>query len=52
MNDLMVDNPPAPEDAPIVARMAEIGIVPGGYFDLSTFEPEVAAAIKAAPKSA
>jgi hypothetical protein len=52
MNDLMVDNPPAPEDAAIVARMAEIGVAPGGDFDLSRFEPDVAAAIEAAPKSA
>lgn len=52
MNDLMVDNPPAPEDAPIVARIAEIGVAPGKDFDLSQFEPEVAAAIEAAPKSA
>lgn len=52
MNDLMVDNPPAPEDAPMVARMAGIGIAPGADFDLSKFEPDVAAAIEAAPKSA
>jgi hypothetical protein len=29
--------------------MAEIGIAPGADFDLSTFEPDVAAAIEAAP---
>lgn len=52
MNDLMVDNPPAPEDAPIVAKMAEIGIVPGEDFDLGKFEPDVAAAIESAPKAA
>ena len=52
MNDLMVDNPPAPEDAPIVARIAEIGVAPGADFDLGKFEPEVAAAIEAAPKAA
>lgn len=52
MNDLMVDNPPAPEDAPMVAKMAEIGIAPGADFDLSKFEPDVAAAIEAAPKAA
>ena len=52
MADLMVDNPPAPEDAPIVARMAGIGIAPGADFDLSKFEPDVAAAIEAAPKAA
>jgi hypothetical protein len=52
MNDLMVENPPAPEDAPMVAKMAEIGVAPGADFDLSTFEPDVAAAIEAAPKTA
>jgi hypothetical protein len=52
MNGLMVDNPPAPEDAPMVAKMAEIGVAPGADFDLSTFEPDVAAAIEAAPKTA
>ena len=30
---LLKTNPPKPEDAPIVARMAEIGIVPGQEFD-------------------
>ena len=30
---LMVTNPPAPEDAPIVQRMAQIGVVPGQSFD-------------------
>jgi hypothetical protein len=30
---LLKANPPKPEDAPIVARMAEIGIVPGQEFD-------------------
>ncbi len=30
---LLETNPPKPEDAPIMARMAEIGIVPGQEFD-------------------
>ena len=30
---LLKNNPPKPEDAPIVARMAKIGIVPGQDFD-------------------
>ncbi len=30
--------PPAPEDAPILARMAKIGLVPGRPFDLSRFD--------------
>ena len=32
---LLKTNPPKPEDAPIVARMAKIGIVPGQDFDRS-----------------
>ena len=31
--ELLKTNPPKPEDAPIVERMAEIGIVPGQDFD-------------------
>jgi hypothetical protein len=49
---LMKTNPPAPEDAPIVARMAKIGLVPGQDFDgskLAAFDRE---AIKAVPKLA
>ena len=52
MADLMKDNPPAPEDAPMVAKMAEIGLVPGEDFDLSKLDPEIAAAIERAPKAA
>ncbi len=47
---LMKTNPPLPQDAPIVARMARIGLVPGQDFDpskLSTFDKE---ALKAVPK--
>lgn len=51
MNDLMKNNPPAPEDAPMVARMAKIGIVPGGKFDLNRFDPAVAGAIADAPRT-
>ena len=35
MAKLLKDNPPKPEDAPIVARMAKIGIVPGQDIDRS-----------------
>jgi hypothetical protein len=37
----MAVNPPAPEDAPIVADMARIGLVPGQPFDLSKLFPAV-----------
>ena len=49
---LMKTNPPAGQDAPIVARMAKIGLVPGQDFDpskLGVFDKE---AIKAVPKLA
>ena len=52
MTQLMKDNPPAAEDAPIVARMAKIGIVPGQPFDLTKLSPEVQAALKGVPKAA
>ncbi len=52
MAELMKDNPPAAEDAPIVERIAKIGITPGGKFDLGKFDPAVAKAIEEAPKSA
>jgi hypothetical protein len=39
--DLLPKNPPTPADAPIIARMAEIGIVPGQKFDASGLSPEV-----------
>jgi hypothetical protein len=49
---LMKTNPPSPDDAPLVAKMASIGIVPGQDFDpskLGAFDQE---AIKAVPKLA
>lgn len=47
--ELLKNNPPAEADAPMVARMAKIGIVPGKDFD-STKLPESAA--KSVPKAA
>ena len=44
LSKLMVDNPPAAADAPMVARMMEIGFVPGHPFDaakLGTDSPMV-----------
>jgi hypothetical protein len=46
---LMAENPPAPADAPLVARMAKIGVVPGRGGDTSGLDPAVVAARKAAP---
>jgi hypothetical protein len=50
--ELLKTNPPSPDDAPMVAKLAKIGIVPGQDFDASKLEPGVAAGIAKAPKSA
>ena len=49
---LLKTNPPKPQDAPIVARMARIGIVPGQDFDGSKLGALDRTAIKAVPKLA
>jgi hypothetical protein len=38
--------PPAPEDAPVVAKMEKIGLVPGKPFELSKLDSKVQAALK------
>ena len=48
--ELLKTNPPAAEDAPMVAKLAKIGIVPGQDFDASKLDPAVAKGIAAAPK--
>ncbi len=52
MAELMKANPPAPEDGPILARIARIGLVPGKDFDLAKLDPAIAEAIAQAPKAA
>jgi hypothetical protein len=52
LTKLMADNPPAKEDAPVVEKMAKIGIVPGKNFDTSKLDPAVAKGIATAPKAA
>jgi hypothetical protein len=50
--NLMKDNPPAPADAPMLAKMAKIGLVPGHNFDpgkLGDLDEEL---LKAVPKFA
>ena len=49
---LMKINPPAAEDAPMVAKMAKIGLVPGQDFDPSKLRAFDQEAIKAIPKAA
>lgn len=52
MAKLMKDNPPAEADAPMVARMARLGIVPGRDFDMSRLSPGVAKRLEGVPKAA
>jgi hypothetical protein len=52
MAQLMKDNPPAAADAPMVEKMAKIGVVPGQPFDLTKLSPDAQQALKAVPKSA
>jgi len=49
---LMKTNPPAADDAPLVAKMATIGLVPGQDFDASKLGAFDKEAIKAVPKLA
>jgi hypothetical protein len=39
---LMASNPPAAADAPMLAKLARIGVVPGRAFNMSTLNPAVA----------
>jgi hypothetical protein len=48
---LMKDNPPAPEDAPMIKKLALIGIVPGRAFDISKLDPSVAKGLEGAPRA-
>ena len=50
--ELLKSNPPLPEDAPMVAKLATIGIVPGQDFDASKLDPAVLKGLDAAPKAA
>ena len=43
--------PPAAADAPMVGKMAKIGIVPGQDFDISKLDPAVAKGLGRAPKA-
>ena len=44
--------PPAKEDAPILERMARIGIVPGKPFEMNKLDPAIQAALKDLPQQA
>lgn len=47
---LMLNNPPAPADAPILARMASLGIAPGKPFELANLDPAVQQVLEDVPK--
>jgi hypothetical protein len=49
---LMRDNPPTVDDAPMVAQMAKIGLVPGENWDISTLAPTIGKGVAQAPKAA
>ena len=49
---LLKENPPAADDAPMVATLAKIGVVPGEDFDVSKLDPAVARGLEGAPKAA
>lgn len=50
--ELLKTNPPAADDAPMVANLAKIGVVPGQDFDASKLDAAVAKGIAGAPKPA
>jgi hypothetical protein len=49
---LLRTNPPTTEDAPMVAKLVKIGIVPGQDFDASKLDPAVAKGLAGVPKPA
>jgi len=49
---LMEDNPPTAADAPMVASLAKLGIVPGQPFDPAKLGPDAAKALERVPKVA
>ncbi len=49
---LMQANPPAEQDAPMIAKLAKIGLVRGHDFDLSALDPVVARGLKGVPQAA
>lgn len=49
---LMKSNPPATADAPALAKLARIGIVPGQDFDMSKLDPAVARGLEGAVQRA
>ncbi len=51
LNGLLVNNPPAPEDAPAMARFAAIGVAPGKNFDAKSLDPATARGVQQAAQA-
>src|SRR5208282_6241519 len=49
---LMKDNPPTAADAPMVAKMAELGIMPGPDFDMTKLGEGAVKGLERAPRVA
>ena len=50
--ELLKTNPATAEDAPMLAKLAKIGVVPGQDFDVARLDPAVAKGLAGAPKPA
>lgn len=50
--ELLKTNPPAADDAPMLAKLAKLGIVPGQDFDAAKLDPALAKGMARAPKPA
>jgi hypothetical protein len=48
---LLKDNPPTKDDAPMVEKLARIGIVPGKDFDLARLDPAVRKGLERVPRA-
>jgi hypothetical protein len=48
---LLKDNPPAKEDAPMIAKLAQLGIAPGQDFDIAKVDPAIARGLAGAPRA-
>lgn len=49
---LMKDNPPGKADSAMMAKMVQLGIIPGQAYDFKTLDPKVKDALQDVPKSA
>jgi len=50
--ELLKTNPPSPDDAPMVAKLAKLGIVPGQDFDPAKLDPAITKGMAGVPKPA